>query len=183
MTNNSAARVEAPIFPSVDAAIPHQRVAGPFAGAGNCPRRFDGDDVTQPTHAPVAQVPFLKLLGVVQEQAAPGRSRIRLPELREDLSNLLPAAHGGVVMTLLDVAMARAATSQPGAPSTTVVTVETSSRFVRPARGPLVAEGSVLHAGGSLCTCEAHLRDAKGHLVATAMGTFKYWRGPVGDVE
>ena len=86
-------------------------------------------------------------------------------------------------MTLLDVAMARAATSQPDAPSTTVVTVEMSARFVRPARGPLVAEGVVLHAGGSLCTCEASLRDARGDLVATAMGTFKYWRGPAGGVE
>ena len=139
--------------------------------------------MTQPLQTPVAHVPFLKLLGVVQDPAAPGRSRIRLPDLREELSNLLPAAHGGVVMTLLDVAMARAATSQPGAPSTTVVTVEMSTRFVRPARGPLVAEGTVLHAGGSLCTCEASLRDDAGNLVAAAMGTFKYWRGPAGDVE
>jgi len=137
----------------------------------------------QPPRTPIESVPFLALLGVVQEAAEPGRARIRLPELRDDLSNRLPAAHGGVVMTLLDVAMARAATSQPGAPSTTVVTVEMSTRFVRPARGPLVAEGSVLHAGGSLCTCEASLRDAAGNLVATAMGTFKYWRGPTGDVE
>ena len=139
--------------------------------------------MTQPLQTPVAHVPFLKLLGVVQEPAEPGRSRIRLPELRDDLTNLLPAAHGGVVMTLLDVAMARAATSQPDAPSTTVVTVEMSVRFVRPARGPLVAEGVVLHAGGSLCTCEASLRDEAGNLLATAMGTFKYWRSPAGGVE
>ena len=139
--------------------------------------------MTQPSQTPVAHVPFLKLLGVVQEPAAPGRSRIRLPELRDDLTNLVPAAHGGVVMTLLDVAMARAATSVPDAPSTTVVTVEMSSRFVRPARGGLVAEGEVLHAGGSLCTCEARLHDAGGNLVATAMGTFKYWRGRAGGVE
>ena len=139
--------------------------------------------MTQPSQTPVAHVPFLKLLGVVQDPAAPGRSRIRLPDLREELSNLLPAAHGGVVMTLLDVAMARAATSQPDAPSTTVVTVEMSVRFVRPARGPLVAEGVVLHAGGSLCTCEASLRDEAGNLLATAMGTFKYWRSPAGGVE
>lgn len=30
LTSNSAARVEAPVFPSVDAAIPHQRVTLPF---------------------------------------------------------------------------------------------------------------------------------------------------------
>ena len=139
--------------------------------------------MTQPLQTPVARVPFLKLLSIVQEPAEPGRSRIRLPELREDLTNLLPAAHGGVVLTLLDVALARAATSHPGAPSTTVVTVEMSTRFVRPARGALVAEGVVLHAGGSLCTCDASLRDEAGNLLATAMGTFKYWRGPAGGVE
>ena len=51
-----------------------------------------------PPQTPIDRVPFLALLGVVQEAAGPGRSRIRLPELRDDLSNLLPAAHGGVVI-------------------------------------------------------------------------------------
>jgi len=127
-------------------------------------------------------VPFVDHLGVKLAEWGNGGSLL-LMELRPEHRNSQGVAHGGVVMTLLDVAMARAATSQPGAPSTTVVTVEMSTRFVRPARGPLVAEGSVLHAGGSLCTCEASLRDAAGNLVATAMGTFKYWRGPTGDVE
>jgi uncharacterized protein (TIGR00369 family) len=132
---------------------------------------------------PIDRIPFLKLLGVQQEDAEPGHSRLRLPELRAELCNLLPAAHGGVVMTLLDVAMARAATSLPDAASSSVVTVEMSTRFVKPARGPLRAEGRALHAGGSLATCEAHVFDAGGSLLASAMGTFKYWRGPLGGVE
>lgn len=129
---------------------------------------------------PLARIPFLKLLGLTLDAWEGGTSRLHLPELKDEFCNLLPAAHGGVVMTLLDVAMARAATSHPAAPSTTVVTVEMSSRFVKPARGALQATGRVLHAGGSLCTCEAHVHDAGGALVASAMGTFKYWRGPVG---
>ena len=132
---------------------------------------------------PIDHIPFLRLLGMQQEPSPPGRSALRLPELKPEFCNLLPAAHGGVIMTLLDVAMARAATSAPDAASRSVVTVEMSSRFVRPARGGLVAEGEVLHAGGSLCTCEARLHDAGGNLVATAMGTFKYWRGRAGGVE
>jgi uncharacterized protein (TIGR00369 family) len=137
------------------------------------------------SHAPnpIDRIPFLKLLGLQQHAAEPGQSHIHLPELRDELCNLLPAAHGGVVMTLLDVAMARAATAQPDAPSSSVVTVEMSTRFVRPARGALTAKGRVLHAGGSLCTCEAHVLDAGGALLASAMGTFKYWRAPVGGVE
>ena len=41
---------------------------------------------------PIDRVPFLGLLGVVQEAAGPGRSRIRLPEVRAALSNRLQAA-------------------------------------------------------------------------------------------
>lgn len=136
-----------------------------------------------PAQTPIGQIPFLGLLGLQQEPSEPGWSRLLLPELRPEFCNLLPAAHGGIVMTLLDVAMARAATSQPGAAASTVVTVEMSSRFVRPGRGPLSAEGRVLHAGGSLCSCEAVVRDVAGRLVASAQGTFKYWRGPLGGIE
>lgn len=144
------------------------------------------NDAAEGAANPLARIPFLQLLGLTLDEWQDGRSRLHLPELKPEFCNLLPAAHGGVVMTLLDVAMARAATSLPAAPSTTVVTVEMSSRFVKPARGPLQASGRVLHAGGSLCTCEGHVHDAEGSLVASAMGTFKYWRasgGVSGGVE
>ncbi|HEX6361887.1 MAG TPA: PaaI family thioesterase [Albitalea sp.] len=133
--------------------------------------------------APVDRIPFLKLLGLQQEDAPPGASRLYLP-LREELHNMLAAAHGGVLMTLLDVAMARAAISHPQAASGTVVTVEMSSRFLKPGLGDaLSAEGRVVSSGRSLCTCEAHVRDAEGALVASAMGTFKYWRGTGGGAD
>ena len=128
------------------------------------------------------RIPFADALGFELWRFDGGHAELQLA-LEPGLHNSFGVAHGGVLMTLLDVAMARAATSVPDAPSTTVVTVEMSSRFVRPARGGLVAEGEVLHAGGSLCTCEARLHDAGGNLVATAMGTFKYWRGRAGGVE
>jgi uncharacterized protein (TIGR00369 family) len=132
---------------------------------------------------PVERIPFLRLLGLRQEPSAHGRSRLRLPELRGDLVNMLDAAHGGVLMTLLDVAMARAATSLADAPSRTVVTVEMSTRFLRPGLGPLIAEGRVIASGRSLCTCEGHVSDEGGALVASAMGTFKFWRGTGGGVD
>ena len=40
-----------------------------------------------------------------------------------------------------------------------------------------------LHAGGSLCSTEAQVRNAQGELVASAQGTFKYWRAPAGGLE
>jgi len=131
---------------------------------------------------PIDHIPFLKLIGLQQREAPPGESLLAI-ELRDDLCNLLPAAHGGVLMTLLDVAMARAATSHPQASSSSVVTVEMSTRFIKPGRGPLTAEGRVLSAGKSLCTTEARVRNAAGELVASAQGTFKYWRAPLGGLE
>ena len=138
---------------------------------------------TAPGQTPIDRIPFLNHLGMRQEPSPPGESVVRLPELTPELCNLLPAAHGGVVMTLLDVAMARAATSAPGATSSSVVTVEMSSRFIRPARGPLTARGRIVNAGGSLATCQADLFQDDGTLVATAMGTFKYWKAPLGGFE
>ena len=46
-----------------------------------------------------------------------------------------------------------------------------------------LATGQVLHGGGSLCSCQAEVRDGDGQLVACGQGTFKYWKGPLGGVE
>ena len=98
--------------------------------------------------------------------------------MKDNTPDSVTAAHGGVVMTLLDSVMSRAASERPGAPSQISVTVEMASRLHRPARGELLAEGWVVHASRSLCSCAAQLLDADGTLVATASGTFKYWMAP-----
>ena len=121
---------------------------------------------------------FMRLIGAAQVPAPPGKVHMRLPHMREELLNQLPAAHGGVVMTLLDSVMARAAAELPTAPSRTAVTVEMSSRFHRPGRGGLLAEGWVVQASRSLCSCAARITDAQGTLVAPAQGPFKYWKAP-----
>ncbi|PJI99705.1 uncharacterized protein (TIGR00369 family) [Acidovorax sp. 69] len=129
--------------------------------------------------APVDRSAFMRLIGAAQVPAPQGKVHVRLPHLRVELLNQLPAAHGGVVMALLDSVMSRAAGELPDAPSQTAVTVEMSSRFHRPARGALLAEGWVVHASRSLCSCAAQLIDEQGQVVATASGTFKYWLAPV----
>lgn len=127
---------------------------------------------------PLDRSAFMRLIGAAQVPAPPGKVHVRLPHLRGELLNQLPAAHGGVVMALLDSVMSRAAGERPGAPSQTAVTVEMSSRFHRPGRGALLAEGWVVHASRSLCSCAGQLIDEHGQLVATASGTFKYWLAP-----
>lgn len=128
---------------------------------------------------PVDRSAFMRLIGATQVPAPQGKVHVRLPHPREELLNQLPAAHGGVIMALLDSVMSRAAGEVPDAPSQTAVTVEMSSRFHRPARGALLAEGWVVHVTRSLCSCAGQLIDEQGQVVATANGTFKYWLAPV----
>ena len=115
-------------------------------------------------------VPFLAWLDVHGLDWRPGYASITLT-LRPELLNNLGAAHGGVVCTLLDVAMAAAARSDD--PSARVVTIDMAVQFMRPGSGVLSAEGRTLSLTRSLAFCEAELRDPAGRLLAKSNGTFK----------
>jgi uncharacterized protein (TIGR00369 family) len=92
-------------------------------------------------------------------------------DVRPDLTNSFDAAHGGVVMTLLDIAMAIAARSLD-AKSVGAITVEMKATFIGPGKGTLTATGHCLHHGRSVALCEAEITDAAGKLVARGSGTF-----------
>jgi uncharacterized protein (TIGR00369 family) len=100
-------------------------------------------------------------------------------DVRPEMRNSWQVAHGGVVMTLLDVVMAHAARSvrdagEHGTPG--IVTLEMKTSFMRPATGRLVAWGHLLHATKGTAFCEGSVRDAGGALCAHATGTFKFLR-------
>lgn len=131
-----------------------------------------------------SHIPFVKLLGMTLEKFEPEVAEIHL-DLREDLTNSWGVAHGGVTMTLLDVAMAHAArspTKPGGEPQPGVVTVEMKTTFLRPGQGRLFVTGRRLARTATLAFCDGEVRDEAGRLVGTASGTFKYLKGlPVGD--
>ncbi len=125
-----------------------------------------------------AYIPFVEEMGLELWHAGDGTS-----ELRVDLDvahlNSWEVAHGGVLMTLLDVAMAQAArtmhrSGEKFGPS--VATIEMKSTFVHPAEGLLTARGKLLHRTPSLAFCEASVFDERGQLCAHGTGTFKYVR-------
>ena len=126
------------------------------------------------------RVPFVEHLGFELLRCEAGEAEIAL-ELREELCNSWSGAHGGVTMTLLDVAMAQAARSpsQPGHEDTPlgVVTIEMKTSFMRPGLGRLLAKGRLLHRSASLAFCEGTLYDGAGQIAAQASGTFKYLQG------
>lgn len=117
-------------------------------------------------------VPFIAHLGASRVSAEAGQAVIELT-LRPELCNNHGAGHGGVLMTLLDCAMAHAALSQVDY-DREVVTIDMHIAFMRPAGGTLQAHGKAVGGGRSVCFCEAEVRDAQGHAVARAMGTFRY---------
>jgi uncharacterized protein (TIGR00369 family) len=119
-------------------------------------------------------VPFAELLGLRVVPAEPGLARLEL-ELRPELLNSFQDAHGGVVTTLADVALAVAAITRDGA-ARGAITVNLSVSFVGPGRGRLVAEARCLRSGRELAFSEGEVRDAAGELVAKAVGTFKLRR-------
>ena len=122
------------------------------------------------------RIPFLRLLGVELEAVAEGEVALGLT-LGEDHLNSWGVAHGGVVMSLLDVAMARAGLSLPGVdPDSGAVTVEMKTSFFRPARGRLRVIGKALHRSTTMTYCEGEVFDGGGQLAAKALGTFKYLR-------
>lgn len=120
------------------------------------------------------EMPFLTDLGVEFIAMHEGRAQIALT-LGPRHMNSWHVAHGGVVMTLLDVAMSLAGRSLDPQ-SRAGVTVEMKTSFLQPAGTPgarVLATGRAYHRSTTMCFCEADLHEGD-RLVAKAMGTFKY---------
>lgn len=132
----------------------------------------------KPRSGPQRHVPFIAHLGVQIERAEAGEAVVSMA-LAPHLLNNHNAGHGGVVMTLLDCAMAHAALSRVDY-AREVVTVDMHVGFMRASHGALKAVGKTVGGGRSICFCEARVEDAQGHVVAQSMGTFRY-RAPAAD--
>ena len=117
-------------------------------------------------------VPFLKLLGVRFLSAEMGKGEILLA-LKPEHTNTWDVAHGGVLLTLMDVAMAVAARS--GDPSDrSVVTIEMKNNFMQAATGILRVKADTVRHTATMAFCEAKLYNDQGEICCMATGTFKY---------
>lgn len=119
------------------------------------------------------RVPFVESLGFELHAVGDGEAELRV-DLDEAHLNAWQVAHGGVVMTLMDVAMAMAARSAHG--DSGVATIEMKTSFMRPAEHQLRANAKVLHRTSTMAFCEAQVHDDQDKLCASATGTFKYLR-------
>lgn len=117
-------------------------------------------------------VPFLKLLGVRCLSAEMGKGEILLA-LKPEHTNTWNVAHGGVLLTLMDVAMAVAArSSDPDDRS--VVTVEMKNNFMQAASGILRVKADTVRRTATMAFCEAKLYNDQGEICCMATGTFQF---------
>ncbi len=127
---------------------------------------------------PISEIenPFLNYLGIVSGEMKHGRAEIYL-DLHHQHMNSWQITHGGVTMTMLDVAMAMAGRSlfddQKG-----VVTIEIKTTFLQAGGvvgSRLVAHAKVFHQTATMCFCEADVWNGD-KLVAKGMGTYQFLR-------
>jgi uncharacterized protein (TIGR00369 family) len=117
------------------------------------------------------EIPFAEYCGVEALSRDNGLCRIRV-SLQKHHENSLGMGHGGVILTLLDIALGAAARSVAGE-NARVMTIDMHVAFLSRARGKLTAEGRVVRNGKSLIFCEGEVKNADGALIAKATGLFK----------
>jgi uncharacterized protein (TIGR00369 family) len=127
------------------------------------------------------KIAFVEHLGFELVRFEGGESEIHCA-LKPELLNTWQVAHGGLLMTLLDVGMAHAARStealgKQAAPG--LVTLEMKTQFMRPGEDYLVAKCKLLHRTATLAFTEGSIYNRRtdgtlSEMIAHATGTFKF---------
>jgi uncharacterized protein (TIGR00369 family) len=116
-------------------------------------------------------IPYAEYLGIRRVSVEPGHVTAALT-IQAELQNSWHVAHGGSIMSLLDVTCGMSAKSLDSH-ANGATTVELKVNFLASATGEVIAEGYARKAGRSLVFVEGEVRDAAGHVLAKATGTFK----------
>jgi uncharacterized protein (TIGR00369 family) len=118
------------------------------------------------------KIPFLQHLKIQTDALGEGTARLSLP-IEPHLTNSLGTAHGGVIMSLLDVAVCTAArTLHPD--SVGVITIDMSVSFIGGASGKrLFADARVLKDARSMSFVEGEAKNEDNALVAKAIATVR----------
>jgi uncharacterized protein (TIGR00369 family) len=127
------------------------------------------------------KIAFVEHLGFELVKFEGGEAEIHCA-LKPEMLNTWQVAHGGLLMTLLDVCMAHAARSteehgEQAAPG--LVTLEMKTQFMRPGEDYVIAKSRLMHRTATLAFTEGSVynRRADGslsELIAHATGTFKF---------
>ena len=118
------------------------------------------------------RIPFIQHLQMRTEALDKGTARLSVA-VEPHLTNSLGTVHGGVIMSLLDVALCTAArTLHPE--SVGVITINLTTSFIGAGSGSkLYADARVLKDGRSMSFVEAEAKNDDGTLVAKAVATVR----------
>lgn len=122
------------------------------------------------------------LLGMKIERSQDSVGQVRI-QIDQRLMHPQQMVHGGVIFTIADTAMSMALLSMlpPGTP---FGTIEAKINYMRPASaGELLAEGTILHLGGSTAVIEAtvyNITAEQKQPIAKLLGTFYIKRHKTG---
>jgi uncharacterized protein (TIGR00369 family) len=118
------------------------------------------------------KIPFVSHLKILTETLGHGAARLSLP-IETHLTNSFGTVHGGVILSLLDVALCTAArTLHPE--SLGVITIDLSTSFIGAGNGSkLLADARVLKDTRSMSFVEAEAKNEDGSLVAKAIATVR----------
>jgi uncharacterized protein (TIGR00369 family) len=114
---------------------------------------------------------FENTLGVKFLEYSKGRCKVELTVI-PDFLNMGGSLHGGVISSLLDVALSGAVTSDFMDSADSVVTLQMNVNFLRAAfeGDTLIAYGEVVKKGSTIYYVEGGIQNQKGKLIARASG-------------
>ena len=119
--------------------------------------------------------PFYEHLGLKLEALGGGKCVCGLPYAKH-FGNSRGEIHGGIVASVLDIAMSQAARS--AIPElTNIATISMTVNYLAPALGVLKCNAVLVRAGGTIAFAEGEVTDAKGTPVCRATGTYRIRRG------
>lgn len=115
--------------------------------------------------------PFDEFLGFQYERISPTSINVRLP-LKPLHFNSVGVVHGGVISTLVDVAMSNLVEADDSGVQT-AVTVDLHMTFLQGAKGEVLIVGAyIVKRGRTLMYADCVVYDDKDDVVAKATGTF-----------
>ena len=119
----------------------------------------------------LGRCPFHDLLQLEALRADTELTAVRLPFRPElGLARDRQAFHGGVVASLVDVTAHAAVALSTGA---VAPTIDLRIDYLQLAQGPyIIAEATILRAGGSVARADVQVKSEEGVLVACGRGTF-----------
>ena len=117
------------------------------------------------------KIPFVGHLGIEVDSIGDGKAVLSV-KVKPGFTNSFGSAHGGLIMSIMDVALCTAARSQH-ADSIGVITIDISMQFIGVGTDKLIAEARVLKPGRNTVFTEGEIRNTDGSLVAKGIGTVR----------